>query len=108
MDDVREYCFKAQKKAVEKYGLDNTQAEILNTAIMEYDYEVNDGMIFTDQFGIISLFCSNEDDTLTAPTCDCIFALCEWIVETSKYYNVVMDSQSEKIARTILTHSVLY
>ena len=110
MDEVVKVSQELQKKLIEKYELNKTQVEVLNRAIANYDYEQNEGDIFTDQFAIMSLFCADEVDEATAPTGNCVFALCEYIIGTIDFYNLdgYSNSNADKVALDILQHSAIY
>jgi len=113
MDKVIKDCTKIQKTLIDKYNLDYFQEETLNHAITQYDYEQNNGMIFTDQFAIMELFLSSEepepdeDDiyliSYRSPTLNCVFALCEYIIQTIKYYDIGgFNSNASEVAKSIL------
>ena len=92
MDTVQIECDKLTKDLKAKYELNSTQSEALDRAIAHYDYLQNDGTIFTSTLDILECFINLEcyADKLTpiAPNKNTIYALCEYIIETIKFYDL--------------------
>lgn len=105
MDNVQIQCNRLANTLKSKYELDKTQSIALDQAIAKYDYEQNDGTIFNSTISILGCFMDNE--LIIAPSKDCIFALCEYIIGTIRFYDVpiptlTIKSNADKQARIIL------
>lgn len=117
MDNVHEICYKIATELKTKYDLNYAQQQVFDTAISRYDYQQNEAVLFTTQFAIFTLFTQNDtlsfdeeemcQTTHLAPTTDCIFAVCEYIVKTIQYYDL-WKSKADDRAKEILQYSAIY
>ena len=86
MDTVQIECNRLANYLKIKYDLNSTQSEALEQAIAHYDYLQNDGTIFTNAMDILECFVDNQIPI--APNKATIYALCEYIIETIKFYDL--------------------
>ena len=86
MDTVQIECNRLANYLKAKYELNSTQSEVLDRAIAHYDYLQNDGTIFTNTMDILECFTDNQIPI--APNKTTIYALCEYIIETIKFYDL--------------------
>lgn len=105
MDNIQIQCNRLSNTLKSKYKLDETQKIALDQAIAKYDYLQNDGIIFTNTLEIIECFTNNEKPI--APSKECIFALCDYIIETIRFYDLPtkilsIKSNADKYAHKIL------
>ena len=87
MDTVQIECNRLTNYLKTKYKLNPIQSEALEMAIAHYDYLQNDGTIFTNTMDILKCFL-NSIKTPIAPNKATIYALCEYIIETIKFYDL--------------------
>ena len=86
MDTVQIECNRLANYLKIKYDLNSTQSEALDQAIAHYDYLQNDGTIFANAMDILECFADNQIPI--APNKATIYALCEYIIETIKFYDL--------------------
>jgi len=98
MDNVIKQCNQLQQKLIAKYNLEGEQKIAFERAIATYDYLQNEGVIFTC---LDILECFKYDEEPIAPNMDTIFALCEYIIKTIQFYELVYS----KSAFTIKTNA---
>ena len=97
MDTVQIECNRLINHLKAKYELNSTQSEALEMAIAHYDYLQNDGTIFTSTLDILECFLNNSNNhTPIAPNTTTIYALCEYIIKTIKFYDLpAMEIKSQ-------------
>ena len=98
MDNVVKQCNQLQQKLIAKYNLEGEQKIAFERAIATYDYLQNEGVIFKC---LDILECFKYDEEPIAPNMDTIFALCEYIIKTIQFYELVYS----KSAFTIKTNA---
>lgn len=99
MDTVQMQSEQLANTLKSKYKLDKEQSEVLDYAIATYDYFQNEGVIFTKQTDILDCFMT--EDCMITPKQDTIYALCEYIIETIKFYPL-WESYADIRAKEIL------
>ena len=85
-DPVEEDIRKTFSKIIKKYELSDKEVEELNIATSNYDYEVNEGTVFTRVETIESLFTEEDSNERIYPTEKQLKAMAEYIRKTEKYY----------------------
>ena len=92
MDTVQIECNRLINYLKAKYELNSTQSEALDRAIAHYDYLQNNGTIFTSTMDILECFinleCYADNQMPIAPNKATIYALCEYIIETIRFYDL--------------------
>jgi len=113
MDTVQIECNRLTSYLKAKYKLNSTQSEALDRAIAHYDYLQNEGVIFTSTMDILECFinltCYADDQAPIAPNKTTIYALCEYIIETIKFYDLPtmkIKSQADIKAKEIMGKEV--
>lgn len=113
MDTVQIECNRLTSYLKAKYELNSTQSEALDRAIAHYDYLQNEGVIFTSTMDILECFinltCYADDQAPIAPNKTTIYALCEYIIETIKFYDLPtmkIKSQADIKAKEIIGREV--
>lgn len=102
-DPVQEEIRRILSKIIKKYELTDKEVEELDTATMNYDYEVNDGTVFTRIESIERLFTEKDSTERINPTIKQLKAMGEYIRETEKYYLPFgYDEYTEKVIDLIL------
>ncbi len=94
---------KILSKIMKKYELSDKEAEELYNASINYDYEANEGTIFTTVDSIKSLFTEEESVERINPSINQLKAMAEYIKETKDYYMLYCyEKYTKKIISLIL------
>ena len=80
-DPVQENTRKILSKIIKKYDLSNQEIEELKVAIINYDYEINEGLIITNLESIEKLFTEEDSDVRINPSEKQLKAMAEFINE---------------------------
>ena len=100
-DPVQENTRKILSKIIKKYDLSNQEIEELKVAIINYDYEINEGLIITNLESIEKLFTEEDSDVRINPSENQLKAMAEFIKETKKFYDY--DEYTKKVVDSILS-----
>lgn len=91
-------------KIIKSYNLNEKESEELKIATSNYDYEANEGTVFTRVETIESLFTEADSETRIYPTIKQLKAMAEYIRETEKYYILYgYEEYTEKVIDLILS-----
>ena len=71
---------------MKKYELSDKEIEELQTAVANYDYQANEGVVFTNKKSIEMLFTEENEQTLINPSEAQLKAMAEYIDYTKDYY----------------------
>lgn len=104
-DNVQEECRKKLSKIMKSYNLNNIEAEELLNATYNYDFEINDGVIFNTIESIENLFMDENSEKKINPTNNQLKAMAEYIKETKDYYIINnYDKYTKEIINLILNN----
>ena len=101
---IRDYtsieCRKLLSQIMKKYDLNDKEAEEVYNASLSYDYEANDGTVFTTVESIKRLF---TEEYNVNPSIKQLKAISEYIKETEEYYMLYdYEKYTEKVINLIL------
>lgn len=103
-DPVEEDIRRSFSKIIKKYELTDKEVEELDTATSNYDYEINEGTVFTRVESIEKLFTEQDSEERINPTIKQLKAIAEYIRETEKYYMPYgYEEYTEKVIEIILS-----
>lgn len=103
-DPVQEDTRRILSKIIKSYDLNDKEIEELQTATINYDYEANDGTVFTKVESLEMLFTEEDNTTRINPTVKQLKAMAEFIRETRKYYILYgYEEYTEKVINLILS-----
>jgi len=85
-DRVQQDMARILKEIINSYKLNERESAELEIAISNYDYEANDGTVFTRVETIEDLFTEEDGKERIYPTIKQLKAMAEFIKETEKYY----------------------
>lgn len=89
---------------IKEYDLNDKEVEELDIATSNYDYEVNDGTVFTRVESIERLFTEEDSTERINPTIKQLKAMAEYIRKTEKYYMPFgYEEYTEKVIDLILS-----
>lgn len=101
---VQEDIRRTLSKIIKSYDLNDKEIEELKTATINYDYEANDGTVFTRVESVEKLFTEDDNETRINPTVKQLKAMAEFIKETRKYYLLYgYEKYTEKVIDLILS-----
>lgn len=102
-DPVQEDVRRKLSKIINEYNLSNKEIEELQIAIMNYDYEANEGVVFTKIESIEDLFTDEKSQERINPSLKQLKAMAEYIKHTEKYYMLYgYEEYTEKVIDLIL------
>ena len=85
------------------YDLNDKEIEELQIAVMNYDYEANEGVVFTNLESIERLFTEEDSEERINPNIKQLKAMAMYIKETAEYYLPFgYEEYTEKILDLIL------
>lgn len=103
-DPVEEDISRIFSKLIKAYELNDKEVEELKTVTSNYDYEVNDGVVFTRVESIEKLFTEEDGTERINPTIKQLKAMAEYIRKTERYYMPFgYDEYTEKVINLILS-----
>lgn len=85
-DKVQEDIERILNSIIKKYKLNDKEAKELKIATVNYDYEINEGCVFTRVETIERLFTDEQSETKINITSNQLKAMAEFIKQTKKYY----------------------
>lgn len=104
IDPVQEDTRRILSKIIKSYDLNNKEIEELQIAVINFDYEANEGVIFLDVESIERLFTDEDSEKTIQPSLKQLKALAEYIKETEKYYSLYKyEDYTEKTINSILS-----
>ena len=86
--DVNKIIEKIRNKIIKSYNLNKKEAEEFRTATYNYDYEINDGTVFTTKESVERLFTKEDGETQIPFTEKQLKAIADFIYETEDFYNL--------------------
>lgn len=102
-DKVQEETRKTLSKIMKLYDLSDKEAEELLNATYNYDYEANEGTVFTTVESIERLFTEEDSEERINPTVKQLKAMAKYIQETEQYYILYgYHDYTEKVIDSIL------
>lgn len=106
-DFIRDKAYEETRRILSKimksYELTDKEAEELLNASYNYDYEANDGTVFTTVDSIERLFTEEDSEVRINPTDKQLKAMAEYIRETEDYYMLYgYEEYTSKVIETIL------
>lgn len=103
-DPVQEDMRKKLSRIMKAYDLNDKEIEELQIAVMNYDYEANEGTVFTRVESIEMLFTDEDSQERINPSIKQLKAMAEYIKETEKYYMLYgYEKYTEKVIDLILS-----
>lgn len=102
-DSVQEDTRRKLSLLMKKYELSDREIEELQTAVANYDYEANEGVVFTNIKSIEMLFTEENEQTLINPSEAQLKAMAEYIDYTKDYYMLYgYEEYTKKVIDLIL------
>lgn len=102
-DPVQEDMRRKLSRIMKAYDLNDREIEGLQIAVINYDYEANDGTVFTRVESIESLFTDENSQERINPSIKQLKAMAEYIRHTQKYYMLYgYKEYTEKVIDLIL------
>ncbi len=107
--DVDKIIEKIRNRIIKAYNLNKKEAREFRIATYNYDYEINDGTIFTTKESVERLF-TEEDSEKQIPFSEKqLKAIAEFIYETEDFYNLggidkLFDQYTKKTILDILNN----
>lgn len=103
-DPVQEDMRRKLSRIMKVYDLNNKEIEELQIAVMNYDYEANEGVVFTRVESIEKLFTDEDSQERINPSIKQLKAMAEYIRHTEKYYMLYgYKEYTEKVIDLILS-----
>lgn len=103
-DKVQEETRRTLSKIMKLYDLSDREAEELLNATYNYDYEANEGTVFTTVESIERLFTEEDSEERINPTAKQLKAMAKYIQETEQYYMLFgYHDYTEKVIDLILS-----
>ena len=102
-DPVQEDMRRELSKIIKSYKLSDKEVEELQMAIINYDYEANEGTVFTRVETIEGLFKNEDTQERINPSIKELKAMAEYIRYTKNYYMLYgYEKYTEKVINLIL------
>ena len=102
-DPVQEDMRRKLSRIMKAYDLNDKEIEELQIAVMNYDYEANEGVVFTNLESIERLFTEEDSEERINPNIKQLKAMAMYIKETAEYYLPFgYEEYTEKILDLIL------
>ena len=103
-DSVQEDMRKKLSRIMKEYDLNDKEIEELQIAVMNYDYEANEGTVFTRVESIEMLFTDENSKERINPSIKQLKAMAEYIKQTERYYMLFgYEKYTEKVIDLILS-----
>ena len=103
-DPVQEDMRRKLSRIMKVYDLNDKEIEELQIAVMNYDYEANEGVVFTRVESIEKLFTDEDSQERINPSIKQLKAMAEYIRHTEKYYMLYgYGEYTEKVIDLILS-----
>lgn len=103
-DPVQEDMRRKLSRIIKVYDLSDKEIEELQIAVMNYDYEANEGTVFTRVESIEMLFTDEDSEERINPTTKQLKAMAEYIRHTEEYYMLYgYEEYTEKVIDLILS-----
>lgn len=103
-DPVQEDMRRKLSRIMKVYDLNDKEIEELQIAVMNYDYEANEGVVFTRVESIENLFTDEDSQERINPSIKQLKAMAEYIRYTEKYYMLYgYKEYTEKVIDLILS-----
>lgn len=107
-DPIQEDIRRILSKIIKAYDLSDKEIEGLQIATLNYDYEANEGTVFTEVESIERLFTEDDGEKRLKPTIKQLKAMAEFIRETEKYYMLYgYEEYTVKVIDSILNKKEL-
>ncbi len=101
---VQEDMRRKLSRIIKAYDLNDKEIEELQIAVMNYDYEANEGVVFMRVESIQRLFTDEDSQERINPTIKQLKAMAEYIRYTEKYYMLYgYKEYTEKVIDLILS-----
>lgn len=102
-DPVQEDMRRKLSRIMKAYNLNDKEIEELQIAVMNYDYEANEGTVFTRVESIEMLFTDENSQERINPSIKQLKAMAEYIRHTEKYYMLYgYEKYTKKVIDLIL------
>lgn len=102
-DSVQEDTRRKLSMLMKKYELSDREIEELQTAVANYDYEANEGVVFTSIKSIEMLFTEENEQAPINPSEAQLKAMAEYIDYTKDYYMLYgYEEYTKKVINSIL------
>ena len=103
-DPVQEDMRRKLSRIMKVYDLNDKEIEELQIAVMNYDYEANEGVVFTRVESIEKLFTDEDSQERINLSIKQLKAMAEYIRHTEKYYMLYgYEEYTEKVIDLILS-----
>lgn len=103
-DPVQEDMRRKLSRIMKVYDLNDKEIEELQIAVMNYDYEANEGVVFTRVESIERLFTDEDSQERINPSIKQLKAMAEYIRHTEKYYMLYgYEEYTKKVIDLILS-----
>lgn len=102
-DPIQEDMRRKLSRIMKAYNLNDKEIEELQIAVMNYDYEANEGTVFTRVESIEMLFTDENSQERINPSIKQLKAMAEYIRHTEKYYMLYgYEKYTKKVIDLIL------
>ena len=103
-DPVQEDMRRELSKIIKSYELNDKEVEELQMTVINYDYEANEGTVFTRVESVERLFTDEDSKEIINPSIKQLKAMAEYIRYTEKYYMLYgYQEYTEKVIDLILS-----
>ena len=98
-DPVQEDMRRKLSRIMKVYDLNDKEIEELQIAVMNYDYEANEGVVFTRVESIEKLFTDEDSQERINPSIKQLKAMAEYIRHTEKVIDLILSRDASEITR---------
>lgn len=98
-DNVNEIIERIKKNIIKAYNLNEKEEKDFRIATNNYDYEVNDGVIYTTKESVESLYTDENSEKRIPHTKKQLMAIAEYIYATEVFYNLGVDTLFDKYTK---------
>ncbi|MFG6319179.1 MAG: hypothetical protein K1W33_04895, partial [Clostridia bacterium] len=103
-DPVQEDCRRILSKIIKLFDLNDKEIEELQIAVINFDYEANEGVVFLNTETIERLFTDEDSTVRKEPSLKQLKAIAEYMRQTEKYYSLYgYKEYTEKAINSILS-----
>lgn len=103
-DPVQEDCRRILSKIIKLFDLNDKEIEELQIAVINFDYEANEGVVFLNTESIERLFTDEDCTVRIEPSLKQLKAIAEYMRQTEKYYSLYgYKEYTEKAINSILS-----
>ena len=107
-DNVNEIIEKIANRIIKFYKLNPKEEEDFRKAIINYDYEINEGVVYTTRESVERLYMEDDEVTPIKFTEKQLKAIAEFIYATENYYSVgtgdLFDKYTKQTVLNILNN----